>query len=120
MSKKTIVIGASDNVERYSYKATIALQKHKHEVFPIGIRSGKINDLSIITDKPMIENVDTITLYVGPQNQNAWKEYIFNIHPKRVIFNPGTENLEFQKALESKGIEPVEACTLVMLSIGNY
>lgn len=120
MGKKTIVIGASDNPERYSYKATIALQNKEHEVIPVGIRSGLINNLAIHTDKPIVENVDTITLYVGPQNQDAWKEYIFAMNPKRVIFNPGTENSEFQKELVAKGIEPVEACTLVMLSIGNY
>ncbi|MBL7885029.1 MAG: CoA-binding protein [Bacteroidia bacterium] len=120
MGKKTLVIGASDNPERYSYKATLALKNKNHEVIPIGIRAGKINDLSIITDKPIIENVDTITLYVGPQNQESWKEYIFTIHPKRVIFNPGTENLSFQAELNAKNIETIEACTLVMLSIGNY
>jgi predicted CoA-binding protein len=120
MTKKTVVIGASDNPERYSYKATIALQKHNHEVIPIGIRKGIINGLEIILDKPIVSDVDTVTLYVGPQNQDAWKEYILSLKPKRVIFNPGTENDEFEKQLKEHSIEPVEACTLVMLSIGNY
>jgi predicted CoA-binding protein len=120
MNKKTVVIGASDNPERYSYKATIALQKHNHEVIPIGIRKGIINGLEIIMDKPVISDIDTVTLYVGPQNQDAWKEYILSLKPKRVIFNPGTENSEFEKQLLEHSIEPVEACTLVMLSIGNY
>lgn len=119
-NKKTVVIGASENPERYSYKATIALQKHNHEVIPVGLRLGKINGLEIKTDKPTIENVETVTLYVGPQNQEAWQDYIISLHPKRVIFNPGTENSAFEKMLSEKGIEPVEACTLVMLSIGNY
>ena len=120
MNKKTVVIGASDNPERYSYKATIALQKHNHEVIHIGIRKGIINGLEIIMDKPVISDIDTVTLYVGPQNQDAWKEYILSLKPKRVIFNPGTENSEFEKQLLEHSIEPVEACTLVMLSIGNY
>jgi predicted CoA-binding protein len=120
MSKKTVVIGASDNTERYSYKATIALQKHNHEVIPIGIRKGNINGIEIILERPIVNDVDTVTLYVGPQNQDSWKEYIINLKPKRVIFNPGTENSEFEKQLIEHSIEPIEACTLVMLSIGNY
>jgi predicted CoA-binding protein len=120
MSKKTVIIGASDNTERYSYKATIALQKHNHEVIPIGIRKGNINGIDIILERPIVNDVDTVTLYVGPQNQDSWKEYIINLKPKRVIFNPGTENSEFEKQLIEHSIEPIEACTLVMLSIGNY
>ena len=120
MSKKTVVIGASDNPERYSYKATISLQNHKHEVIPVGIRAGKINELQIVLNKPVLKNVDTVTLYVGPQNQGAWQDYILSLKPKRVIFNPGTENPKLQLLLSENGIEPVEACTLVLLSIGNY
>lgn len=120
MGKTTVVIGASPNFERYSYKATVSLQHHGHTVYPVGLRSGKINALDIITDKPLIKAVDTVTLYVGPQNQAAWQDYIFSLKPKRIIFNPGTENPEFEKAAKSKGIDCIEACTLVMLSIDNY
>lgn len=120
MSKKTIVIGASTNPERYAYKAVLALQKHNHEVVPVGLKTGEINGIKIFNDKPSVENVDTVTLYVGPQNQEAWQEYIFSLNPKRIVFNPGTENPEFEKLAQSKGIETIEACTLVMLSIGNY
>lgn len=120
MSKTTVIIGASSNEERYSYKATVSLLKHGHKVYPVGIKSGKILDEEIITTKPEIEQVDTVTLYVGPQNQASWKDYIFSLQPKRIIFNPGTENRDFVKEAEAKGIECVEACTLVMLSIGNY
>ena len=119
-NKPTVVIGASPNTDRYSYKATVSLQKHNHAVYPIGIRNGKINDLEIITDKPSIENVDTVTLYVGPDNQPAWMDYIMLLKPKRIIFNPGTENPEFESLAESKGIEVLEACTLVLLSINQY
>lgn len=120
MSKKTVVIGASDNPERYAYKATIALQRRNHEVIPVGIHDGEINGLKIIKEKIDIDNVDTITLYVGPKNQPSWFEYIIGLKPKRVIFNPGTENPEFEELLQQNNIETIEACTLVMLSIGNY
>ncbi|MCW3104282.1 MAG: CoA-binding protein [Bacteroidetes bacterium] len=118
--KKTVVIGASENPERYAYKATIALQNHRHQVVPVGLKEGEINGIKILKDKPVVENVDTVTLYVGPQNQPAWYDYILSLKPKRVIFNPGTENEEFEKKLKENKIEPVEACTLVMLSVGNY
>jgi len=120
MNKKTVVIGASANPERYAYKAVLALQKNNHDVVPVGLKEGEINGIKIITGKPAITDVDTVTLYVGPQNQAAWMDYIFSLNPKRIVFNPGTENLEFQKLAASKGIETPEACTLVMLSIGNY
>lgn len=119
-NKPTVVIGASPNSDRYSYKATISLQQHHQPVYPIGIRTGKINDLDIITDKPQLENIDTVTLYVGQDNQGPWMDYIFSLNPKRIIFNPGTENPEFEALAESKGIETLEACTLVLLSINQY
>ncbi|MFN8114765.1 MAG: CoA-binding protein [Bacteroidia bacterium] len=119
-NKPTVVIGASPNSDRYSYKATVSLQQHQQTVYPIGIRNGKINDLEIITYKPKLENIDTVTLYVGPDNQAAWMDYIFSLNPKRIIFNPGTENPEFETLAKSKGIEALEACTLVLLSINHY
>ena len=119
-NKPTVVIGASPNTDRYSYKATISLQQHNHTVYPIGIRNGKINDLDIITSKPNIDNIDTVTLYVGADNQPVWFDYIFSLNPKRIIFNPGTENPEFEALAISKGIEVLDACTLVLLSINQY
>ncbi len=119
-NKPTVVIGASPNADRYSNKATLSLQKHGHTVYPVGIKTGNINGLDIIKDKPQIENVDTVTLYVGPDNQPEWIDYIISLNPKRIIFNPGTENPEFESLAESKGIEATEACTLVLLSINQY
>lgn len=119
-NKPTVIIGASPNADRYSYKATVSLLQHGHTAFPIGIRNGQIQGVNIITEKPMLENIDTVTLYVGPDNQPAWYEYILSLHPKRVIFNPGTENPEFEQVLQKENIEAVEACTLVLLSIGQY
>ncbi len=118
--KKSVVIGASPNPERYAYRAVNALKSKGHPVEAVGIREGKINDVEIQTGMPSIEDVDTVTLYVGPRNQDYWKDYIESLNPKRVIFNPGTENANFEKQLQDKGIETVEACTLVMLSVGNY
>lgn len=119
-NKPTVVIGASPNTDRYSYKATISLQKNGHTVFPVGLRNGDINGLSILTDKPALENIDTVTLYVGPDNQPFWYDYILSLKPKRIIFNPGTENPEFEKLAADKGIQTEEACTLVLLSIKQY
>lgn len=119
-NKPTVVIGASPNTDRYSYKATISLQRHGHTVYPVGIKHGEINGLTLITDKLMLENIDTVTLYVGPAHQPYWIEYIMALKPKRIIFNPGTENNEFQNLAESLGIEVLEACTLVLLSIKEY
>lgn len=120
MGKTTVVIGASPNSDRYSYKATVSLVQHGHKVYPVGLREGKIGNLEIITGKPDIKEVDTVTLYVGPQNQAAWESYILSLKPKRIIFNPGTENDDILQRASNIGIECVEACTLVMLSIGNY
>jgi predicted CoA-binding protein len=121
MNKRTLVLGASSNPERYAYKATEMLLEHNHEVFPVGLRSGQISGQKIITNTPPIENIDTVTLYVGPKNQPAYYDYIVNtIKPKRIIFNPGTENEEFVKRAQKSGIQTEEACTLVLLSIDNY
>jgi predicted CoA-binding protein len=119
-NKPTVVIGASPNTDRYSYKATISLLNHQHTVYPIGIRNGKINNLDIITSKPALKNIDTVTLYVGSDNQPNWYEYILSLKPKRIIFNPGTENSEFEKMATDNHIEVMHACTLVLLSIGQY
>lgn len=118
--KKTLVLGASDNPSRYAYRAVHSLKHHGHEVVPVGIRKGQVAGLDIHTDRPALDDIDTVTLYVGPQNQPTWYDYILSLKPKRIIFNPGTENPELERRAEQQGIEVEEACTLVMLSIGNY
>ena len=120
MGKRTIVIGASNNPERYSFMAVNLLLDYHHEVFPLGIKNGKIQNLEIIKDRPELLNIDTVTLYLNPELQQDWYFYILNVKPKRVIFNPGTENLKFQTLLEAHDIECVEACTLVLLRTGQY
>ena len=119
-NKPTVVIGASPNADRYSYMATMSLLQHQHTVYPVGIRTGKINDLDIITDRPLLQNIDTVTLYVGLANQPAWYDYILALNPKRIIFNPGAENPELVALANKQGIETIEACTLVLLSINQY
>ena len=118
--KKTVILGASDNPERYSYLALEKLKRYGHPVVAIGKKAGEVNGTPIITDKPDEKEVDTVTLYINPQNQQQYYEYIVSLHPKRIIFNPGTENDELYDIAKKNGIEPMEACTLVLLGTGQY
>lgn len=118
--KKTLVLGASQNPSRYSYLAVNRLKAHSHPVVAVGRREGKIGDVNIVTGEPKEEDIDTITLYMNPTNQKPYYDYILSLNPKRIIFNPGTENYELEKMAEQKGIRTMEACTLVMLSTGQY
>jgi uncharacterized protein len=120
MSKKTMVIGAVANPERYAYLATEKLLHYGHEVVPVGIRAGEIKGLPILTERPLLTDIDTVTLYINAERQKDWYDYILSLAPKRVIFNPGTENLEFVNILKKKEILPEVACTLVMLSVDTY
>ena len=118
--KKTLVLGATTNPERYAYLATQRLVKHGHEVVPVGIKTGEIEGLTILHGQPAVPEVDTVTLYLGPERQREYYNYILSLQPKRIIFNPGTENPELVQLAEKHDIEVVEGCTLVMLSIGTY
>lgn len=120
MSKKTLVLGASENPSRYSYLAINKLLSHKHEIVAIGKRTGNVAGVAIGTEAPAMDDIDTITLYLNPGNQKEYYDYILSLNPKRVIFNPGTENDELEDMLREKGIEAKEACTLVMLGTGQY
>ena len=120
ISKKTLVLGASPNANRYSYMAIERLRSFKHPVVGIGKRPGKVGDVEIDTAQPVIEDVDTITLYMNASNQKQYYDYIMSLHPKRIIFNPGAENDELEQLASKEGIQTQEACTLVMLSTGQY
>ncbi|RAJ10813.1 hypothetical protein LX64_00420 [Chitinophaga skermanii] len=121
MSEKlTVVIGASENPERYSYLAVNRLRAHNHPVIAIGNRAGQIGDTPITKEHPEVEKVDTVTLYINPTLQADYYDYIFSLKPKRIIFNPGTENDELIELAKEHGIMPQEACTLVLLSTGQY
>jgi predicted CoA-binding protein len=119
-SKKTMVLGASANPARYSYLAIKKLTAHQHPVVAIGKKNGKVGEVNIGTDHLPVSDVDTITLYLNPVNQQQYYDYILNLKPKRIIFNPGTENEYLIKRVKENDIETVVGCTLVMLSIGNY
>lgn len=116
---KTLVLGASPSPDRYSYKAVENLHKKGEEVIAIGQRLGNIGDVEII-QKFVYDDIDTVTLYLNPELHRFYIDYILDIKPKRVIFNPGTENPEFEKLLEERGIKAERACTLVLLSTNQY
>ena len=120
MSTKTLIIGASTNPERYSYKAAQKLLAHKHQFYMIGNRPGVLFDNEITKEQIPYTDVDTVTIYVSAKNQTGYYDYIKSLNPRRVIFNPGTENPEFAKQLEKMGIMAEEACTLVLLSTNVY
>lgn len=120
MKKKTLVLGASENPSRYSNMAILRLLTFGHPVVAIGNRKGKVEDVEIITEHPEMDDIDTVTLYLNPTNQKPYYDYILSLHPRRVIFNPGTENDELERKLVQKGVITQEACTLVMLGTGQY
>jgi uncharacterized protein len=120
--KKTVIIGATTNPSRYAFLAARMLTSYNHEIVPVGIKEGEVfgNEILDIFEKPAIAGVDTVTLYIGPHRQPEYYNYILGLKPKRIIFNPGTENEEFEKMAEQQGVEALEACTLVMLRSGQY
>lgn len=119
-SKNTLVLGASDNPERYSYLAINKLKLYGHPIVAIGNKISRVNDIDIITGTPMFKNVNTVTLYLSPANQIQYYSYIVSLKPQRIIFNPGTENPELASLAKANGIECIEACTLVLLSTNLY
>ena len=118
--KRTVVIGASPNPERYSYLVTKMLQKAGHPVIALGLRDGIIGKVQIQKNRPEVNEVHTITIYLSEKNQIDWEEYILSLKPRRILFNPGAHNLDFAKRAEAAGIETENACTLVLLSTGGF
>lgn len=120
--KKTVIIGATTNPARYAYLAANMLTQYGHQIVPVGIKKGELFGEGIlnIRERPSIETVDTITLYIGPAHQPEWYDYLIGLKPRRIIFNPGTENPEFEQMLEDQGIEVLEACTLVLLRTNQF
>ena len=118
--KKTLVIGASENPARYSHLAVQKLLAHQHPVVALGAKKGTIGNVAIETEKKPFENIDTVTLYINPLRQQEYYNYILSLHPKRIIFNPGAENDELETLAKENGIIAQEACTLVLLSTGQY
>lgn len=119
-SKKTLVIGASPKPERYSNRAIKMLGEYGHDVVALAKRNGNVNGVDIRTSFPENEKIHTVTIYLGEKRQPEYYDDIIRLNPKRVIFNPGTENTEFKNMLEAKGVETVEACTLVLLRTNQF
>jgi len=118
--KKTLVLGASTNPARASYMAVNRLLKNQHPVIAIGKKTGMIAGIPIFTEKIQADEIDTVTLYLNPAHQKEYYDYIISLDPKRIIFNPGTENNELAELALKNNIKPMEACTLVLLSTGQY
>ncbi|MEM8584831.1 MAG: CoA-binding protein [Bacteroidota bacterium] len=116
----TLVLGATPNPDRYAYKATMRLLAVGEEVELVGIKKGEIAEIPIQNDRPQLENIDTVTLYVGVKHLADWADYIFSLRPRRIIFNPGTEHPEIIAKARELGIHAQIACTLVMLASNQY
>ncbi|MEI2711146.1 MAG: CoA-binding protein [Chitinophagaceae bacterium] len=119
-NKKTLVLGASDNVERYSNMAVKKLLAHQHSVVAVGRKNTVIDSVDVTKELVQEKDIDTVTLYLNPIAQREYYDYILSLHPKRIIFNPGTENDELVELAKANNIQPIEACTLVMLNTGQY
>lgn len=119
-NKKTLVFGASLNPSRYSNLALNRLISHGHDVVAFGLKEGEVAGIKIDTELKPYNAVDTVTLYMNPDRQAAFYDYIMSLQPNRVIFNPGTENAEFFTLLGKAGIEFEVACTLVLLGTNQY
>lgn len=118
--KKTLVLGASLNSSRYSNLAINRLVNHGHKVEAVGLRKGEVAGVSISTEKEDFDTIDTVTLYLNPKRQKEYYDYIVSLNPKRVIFNPGTENPELYRILKENNIKSEVACTLVLLGTNQY
>ncbi|MGL2994179.1 CoA-binding protein [Flavobacterium sp. TSSA_36] len=119
-NKKTVVLGASSKPEKYAYKAIQMLVDKGHTVLAIGQNKGEVAGVKIQTKTIPLKNVDTVTLYLNPLRQRDYYNYIVEAKPKRVVFNPGTENPELYQLLELNGIKAEVACTLVLLATNQY
>src|SRR4030042_2258454 len=117
---KTLVLGANPDSSRYSYKCVKSLMKHGHEAVPVGKKPGQIEGIEILTGKPQVPDVHTISLYLSPENQKEYYDYILGLNPSRIIFNPGTSNKELIDLVKSKGIKVVIDCALLLLNSDSF
>ncbi|RAI91627.1 CoA-binding protein [Algoriphagus yeomjeoni] len=122
MEKLTLIVGATTNKSRFAYFAADRLANNGIPFLPIGIKSGEVFGHKILDlrSKPDLHNIHTITLYIGPAHQEEWIDYLISLQPKRIIFNPGTENPVFFQKAKAAGIDVLPACTLVMLNTNQY
>ncbi|MFN8311017.1 MAG: CoA-binding protein [Chitinophagales bacterium] len=116
----TLVLGASENPSRYSFLAINRLLQHGYKVLAVGARPGVVNSVPITTAIDLTQRPDTVTLYLSPPNQKPYYDQLLQLKPRRIIFNPGTENQELADLAKAAGIQTTEACTLVLLGTGQY
>lgn len=114
------MLGASANPSRYSYLAVNKLRSKGHPVMAIGRKNGQVADVEVVTEKKPDPAIDTVTLYLNASHQKEYYDYILSLHPRRIIFNPGAENEELEKLAQAHDIQTMDACTLVLLSTGQY
>jgi len=117
---KTLVLGASLKTDRYSNYAIHSLIEKNHDVIGIGLKEGLVEGVKIYKGKPLVDDIHTITLYLNAKRQIEYYDYIIVLQPERVIFNPGTKNIELEELLKKNNIFFENACTLVLLSTGQY
>lgn len=120
MKTKTLVVGASEKTSRYSNQAIKALKQKDHDVIAIGKQKGLVEGIDILTEISAEEDIDTVTLYINPKIQKTYEDFLIDLAPRRVIFNPGTENPELENKLKGKNIETLHACTLILLGTNQY
>lgn len=118
--KKTLILGASSNPHRYSFLALQRLRQHQHPVVAVGRKKEMVEDTIIESEKKDWTGINTVTIYLNPDHQQEYYDYVISLKPKRIIFNPGTENEEFESLLKKHGIDTMNACTLVLLATGQY
>lgn len=120
--KRTLIVGATTNPSRYAFFVAKRFADKNIDFIPIGIKKGEVFGRKILDlrSKPPLDDIHTITLYIGTSHQGEWIDYLIGLKPKRIIFNPGTENPEFFKKASTAGIEALYACNLVMLSSGQF
>ena len=118
--KKTLVLGASPNPLRFSNKMVKSLVRHGYEAIPLGIRQGEIIGIDILTGKPDLKDIHTVSLYLSPKRQEEYNDYIISLEPKRIIFNPGTHNQEFINLARNNDIEAITDCALIMIAKDIY
>lgn len=118
--KTTLILGATPNISRYAYLAAERLVARGYPIVPVGIKQGEVFGREILNGTPDVGDIDTVTMYVGPQHQPAYYDWLIGLEPRRIIFNPGTENPELMKLARRAGIETMAACTLVLLASSSY
>jgi predicted CoA-binding protein len=118
---KVAILGASKNPERYSHMAFTMLKDYGHTPLPVNPGFSELEGVPVFAKlRDITESVDTLTMYVGPDTSTAMKQDILNLKPKRVIFNPGSENPGLEKDLRAAGVHVIDACTLVLLRTNQF